>query len=231
MNRKDILHVDIEKIKSIEAHLKEVCEDFLNIFPDEIKEKLKDKFYLAGGCIYSLYNDKTPHDYDFFIQDNTTKVNLLTFLLSCTTKFKHGNIAIGKLNGFNFVKTKYAITIIESDHIVNKYQIIHKYIGSPNEVVEEFDFKHNMFYYSPKDNFLGSHESVSFKYLKTNELCFNDLRCRDLCGVILRLPKFTSRGMIIKKKEIAKILIKLQGCINDENEKEIVLDYLSTQGY
>ena len=47
----------------------------------------------------------------------------------------------------------------------------------------------------------------------------------------MRIPKFVERGMKIKKKEIAKILKILQTTINNEDEKEILLDYLSTQGY
>jgi len=214
-----------DKLKEVKKHLSKTSEDFLSIFPDDIKEKLKGNFYIAGGCIYSLYNDKVPNDYDFFVIDDSVVKDLIAFLVPYITKYRHGSIATGEYNGISFMKSKYAITIGE------KYQIICKYTGNPLDVIIEFDFKHNMYYYMPSIDYLGHHNKVSTMYLTMNEMYFNNFRCRDLCGVILRIPKFTARGMTISKKEIAKILTKLQGCINDENEKQILLDYTATQGY
>ena len=219
-------YIEEINLKIIKKHLQQTSEDFLNIFPEEMQEKLRGNFYFAGGCIYSLYNGGEPNDYDIFITNENTVNDIMCYFIKYIEKFKHNSIARGILdNGFPIVKTKFAITIN------NKYQIIHRYIGEPTRVVEEFDFKHNMFYYIPDKKLLGRHPRVKQVYLSTKEMYFNDFRCRDLCGVILRLPKFISRGMSISKKEIAKILTKLQTCINNDNEKEILLDYTSTQGY
>lgn len=219
------LPIFLEKINQIEDRLKKESNNFLDLFPDEIKSKIQNKFFLAGGCIYSLYNNKEPNDYDIFLYDSETKNLLILYFNKYVTAFKHGGISIGEYDGLKLLKTRYAISIGK------KYQIIHKYIGKPNDVVSEFDFKHNMFYYVPHLNVVCPHKKSYPKYLMTNEIFFNDLRCRDLCNVIMRIPKFIERGMTIKKKEIAKILKKLQTTIGDDNEKEILLDYLSTQGY
>ena len=219
---------DFNKINLIDKvceNLKSTSEEFLNLFPEDMKNKLKDNFYLAGGCIYSLYNDKIPNDYDVFLYTPELKNDLVSFFTKHIVKQKHGGLSFGNYKGNKILKTKYAISIGD------KFQIITKYIGLPQSVTSEFDFKHNMFYYEPCVNTVDCHTSVNFSYLRTKEMYFNTLRARDLCGVVLRLPKFISRGMTIQKKEIAKILTKLQSCINDENEKEILLDYTSTQGY
>jgi hypothetical protein len=213
------------KFDKIKIHLSQVSEEFLNLFPDDIKVKLIEGFYIAGGCIYSLYNDKKPNDYDIFLYSKSTGNILSAFFMQYINQFKHGGISLGNYNGLQIVKTKNAISIGD------KFQVILKYAGMPYSVIEAFDFKHNMFYYMPEIDMVDCHPDVDFSYLTTNDMYFNDLRARDLCGVILRLPKFLERGMRINKKEIAKILTKLQGCINDENEKDILLDYTSTQGY
>jgi len=214
----------IQLIKCVK-NLKSASEEFLNLFPEDLQNKLKDNFYLAGGCVYSLYNDKTPNDYDIFVYTHELKNDLISFFTKYITTQKHDGISFGEYNGIPIIKTKYAISIGD------KFQIITKYVGLPQSVTGEFDFKHNMFYYEPCVNAVDCHKSINFIYLNTKEMHFNTLRARDLCGVILRLPKFISRGMTIQKKEIAKILTKLQPCINDENEKEILLDYMTTQGY
>jgi len=217
--------LSLTQIDKVCENLKDVSKEFLDMFPEEIQCKFKDNFYFAGGCIYSLYNDKIPNDYDVFVYTDELKDYIISFFTKYVTEYKHGGICLGYYNGNKITKTKYAISI------GNKFQIITKYVGLPQGVVGEFDFKHNMYYYKIHTNTIDYHASINLRYLTTEEMFFNNTRSRDLCGVILRLPKFIGRGMTINKKEIAKILTKLQFCINDENEKDIVLDYMSSQGY
>lgn len=184
----------------IEDKLSKIFDEFVEMFiPEHLQGYFIQNAFIAGGCIYSLANNKEPKDYDFFVTDKTLAHNLINYF-----KSHEDNIPI----------TKYAITLGNG-----KYQIVIKYIGFPKDVVAEFDFKHNMFYfYQGKLEGLVEHE-----YLESNKLSFNDDRARDICGVLLRIPKFIARGMTISKREVASILLKLHDNF-DENEVQILND-------
>lgn len=163
--------------KEICNHLDEIAKDIISKIPVEIK----DKIYFAGGCIYSLANDRQPKDYDLFMIDN-----------SLVKKLK-------QLNIWNYI-SEYALTL-------GKYQIVTKYYGEPYDCVGQFDFKHNMYYYKPFSGHIVSvneeEEEMEFDcydFLNTNELFFNEKRARDIEGVFLRIEKFVKRGMKISKQ-------------------------------
>ena len=186
----------------------------VQLIPEKFKLGFEKNAYLCGGCIYSLRHDKDPKDFDFFIQSEKLSKELYTYFSSLPSVKPFKNFLKGKYNDMQVTITKYAISI-------GKYQIVIKYIGDPEKVLGEFDFKHNCFYY--KNNQLKN--VADWKYLDTNNLIFNEERARDISGCLLRIPKFIERGMKITKKEYAKILNKL--CENgfDEAEKEIIRGY------
>jgi hypothetical protein len=66
---------DIElKISNVSAHLElKICE-LEKLFTDEYFNV--NDFYVAGGCIYSLWNNKEPKDYDVFCK-NKKAINKL----------------------------------------------------------------------------------------------------------------------------------------------------------
>ena len=185
MNEIEIcLHLDLkfdELLKKIEC--------------SELRDALKDKAYFAGGCIYCLRNDKPVKDYDVFLKDESLIENLK------------------KLTIWSFA-SEYALTC-------GKFQVVIKYFGEPDLCVGQFDFKHNMHYYIPgtqkvkcayMEEFFDEPfddpcdpEFEDFMYLQTNELFFNENRARDIEGVLLRVEKFTERGMTISKETKKKI--------------------------
>jgi hypothetical protein len=200
-------------IKEIEKTLKIKQEELIKLMPEHLQEELKDNMYLSGGCIYSLYHDQEPNDYDVFIRNEKLGKELMEYFKSQKLEqFK--NILQGKYKGLHLLVSKYAITL-------GNFQIVIKYIGKPIEVVNQFDFKHNMFYY---DDYC-IHNVVEWTYLDTNKVYFNENRARDLCGTLLRIAKFSKRGMIVSKREVAKILHKLDEKGFDDREKEIIHDY------
>lgn len=174
--------------KDICAHLDEIARDIISKVPIDIK----DKIYFAGGCIYSLANNRQPKDYDLFLVDN-----------SLVDKLK-------QLDIWNYT-SEYALTF-------GKYQIVTKYYGEPYDCAGQFDFKHNMYYYKPfAGHIISANEEEleqqfdCYNFLHTNELIFNENRARDIEGVFLRIEKFVARGMIISKqtkKEIKKRITK-----------------------
>ena len=163
--------------KDICGHLDEIANDIISKIPVNIK----DKFYFAGGCIYSLANDKQPKDYDLFLKSDEL-------------------IPVLKLLNIWGYRSEYALTL-------GKYQIVTKYYGEPCECVGQFDFKHNMYYYEPFSGHIASvneeeyeNDFDCYNFLHTNELLFNEKRARDIEGVFLRIEKFVDRGMTISKQ-------------------------------
>jgi hypothetical protein len=186
-------------LSAIEEVLRNIKSEFTKKYiPPDLRNEFEKQAYLAGGCIYSLYQGNEVKDFDFFLKSAKFRDKLMK-------RFRKSS---------KVMQTKYALSFEKG-----RYQIILKYIGKPRKVVREFDFKHNMFYYN-KGAVKGL---VGEEHLQSNKLHFNNERARDIAGVLLRLPKFINRGMTITKKEHAKILLKLHEGF-DERECEILND-------
>lgn len=160
-------------------HLKEKILELETLIPKEIFDF--NDFYFAGGCIYSLWHNKDPKDYDLFCKKRKSAAKLLAY---CKEHKDKVNII-----------TQNAISM-------GKYQFIIKHIGKPDVQVKMFDFKHNMFYF---DN-SGLKTVSDWKYIDSNKLEFNRDRARDVLNTISRIPKFVGRGMEISQSEIFDIL-------------------------
>jgi len=175
---KEMLKIQ-ENINKVSLKLQEVINDIQSQIGKDIFDF--KNFYFAGGCIYCLWNDKDIKDYDIF----------------CTNK-----TSINKLKKY-FKENKSKANIITSNAItMGKYQFVIKHIGKPEVEVNQFDFKHNMFYY----NNSGLHNLVEWEHLSSNQLVFNSARARDVLNIITRIPKFVDREMEISQKEILDIL-------------------------
>ncbi|WP_240503997.1 hypothetical protein [Bacillus licheniformis] len=198
------------KVAGIKSDLEKAKKDFISLLPPEYQEEFKNKSYLAGGAIYSLYNNQIPKDYDFFLTDESLVKELRRFFDNGTLKYKNG-VKIGKYKDETLVYTDNAISI-------GMYQIITKWVGTPEDVIGEFDFKHNMYYYIN-----GEIETlVGWEYLNDNKLKYNEKRARDICGTIIRIKKFVERGFTITNHEVAKMLLKLHEVGFNERELEIL---------
>ena len=152
--------------------------------PTKLRSVFRETCYLAGGCVYSLWNEQEPKDYDVFC---TSKA----FLRSVRKWFE----TTGKAR----IITEYAITF-------GQYQFVTAFVGEPEKVVGEFDFMHNMFWF--RDGALHCHALSDWKYLDSNKLVFNKVRGRDAASTITRVPKFVARGMEISRAEMALIMDK-----------------------
>lgn len=201
------------EIGEISKKLKQIKKEMIGLLPEYLQNKIDENSYICGGCIYSLRNDAEPSDYDFFLRNKQIADELMNFFKSLKLK-QLKIISKGEYKGLNLIISKYAITL-------GKFQIITKYVGEPIEVVGEFDFKHNMFYYDHDK----VRNLVEWNFLDTNKVYFNENRARDICGTILRIAKFSKRGMIVPKKEVAKMLHRLEQNGFDESEKEIIKNY------
>lgn len=166
-----------ENVEKVKAKLEEVIKDLELKLPETVFNF--DDFYIAGGCIYSIWNDKNPKDYDIFCKNKAALSKVQQYF---------------KENSCNFTSEN-AITY-------GKYQFVTKWYGNPDDEVGKFDFKHNMFYYDSD----GLHNLVDWGFLNSNKLVFNNLRARDISSILSRIPKFISRGMEIDADESWEIL-------------------------
>lgn len=198
------------KLKLIAQKLSTEKQSLINILPEQFKEFFEQYSFLSGGCIYSLYRNEQPKDYDFFLKSRAKTEEIREYFMDQAGY--HGNgISGGTYN-------KHPLLITENAISIGKYQIILRWIGEPEEVCGEFDFKHNQFYF---DN--GEISGlVQWKYLMGNELVYKEKRARDICGTIVRISKFLKRGMIIRNKEVSKMLLKLHEVGFNERELEIL---------
>ena len=175
--------IDVEELERksriISNHLNSVLNDIRQIVPEEYFNF--DDWYFAGGCVYSLWNDREVKDYDIFCKNKTAASKIRKYFRA------HKDLTD--------IITKNAIS-------VKKYQFVIRNIGLPEVEVAKFDFKHNMFYYDKGK----LHNMVDWKYLSSNKLEFNTERARDILNIMTRIPKFVERGMEISQAEMLNIL-------------------------
>jgi hypothetical protein len=206
MNRKQK-----KQLKAVAKTLIVARKLFASFMPEELQKEFMAKTFIGGGAIYSLYNEEDAKDYDFFCEDEVLVKKIRNYFEGITSlKYKNG-INIGRYQGERLIITDNAISI-------GKYQLITRFIGTPEEVIREFDFKHNMFYLHKKEV-----ETLSkWEYLEERVLRYNEKRARDICGTIIRVKKFVERDFTISNNEMAKMLLKLHEVGFNERELEIL---------
>lgn len=210
--------------KEIAKKLEDVKDYFIKLLPSELQYQFGKEAYIAGGSIHCLYKDKEVKDFDFFIESNQLKEDLVNYFNSLSNlkvKFRGGvSMKVGTFKGMKLVITDNAISI-------GKFQIILKDIGVPEEVVGKFDFKHNMFY-SRNNELVGL---VDDYYLDLEELRFNDERARDIVSTIVRVAKFQKKGWIVTPNEMGKMLLKLSEVGFTEEEIDMLNGRLDSTSF
>lgn len=199
-----------QKLSDISKHLREVKDELIKLLPTQVQQRFESEAYISGGCIYSLYHDKQPKDYDFFLENDSLVDELREYFID-HAGYHGSDISGGTYNDLPLIITNNAISI-------GKYQIITQWVGEPQEVIGDFDFRHNMFYWKSKKVYTLS----DWSYLKGNALVYNEQRARDIVGTIVRVPRFIQRGMTITQKEMSKVLLRLNSVGFTEKEIEIL---------
>lgn len=197
-----------QKLNDISKHLREVKNELIKLLPTQMWQRFEAEAYVSGGCIYSLYHDKQPKDYDFFLVNLSLVDELRKFFIE-RAGYHGTDMSSGVYNDLPLIVTNNAISI-------GKYQIITQWVGEPQEVIEQFDFRHNQFYWKSKRVYTLS----DWSYLKGNALVYNEQRARDIVGTIVRVPRFIQRGMTITQKEMSKVLLRLNSVGFTEKEIE-----------
>lgn len=201
--------MDKVKLKYIEMRLELEKQNLIDLLPDGFKEDFAAEAYISGNSIWSLYNDKSPKDYDFFIRTESLAIRLRKYFESIAGY--HGKISGG-------VYKDHPLLISDNAISIGKYQIITRWIGNPLDVCGQFDFAHLQFYYEDKKV-----DTVSdFEFLESKTLRYNESRARDIVGSVMRLNKFVERGMKAPQREVSKMLLKLKEVGFNEREVEIL---------
>lgn len=193
----------------MKAKIRALVNEVLDAIIDpKLKELVKTKTFLTGGCFKSLYHNQPVNDYDFYFinQDAVNEFNKiinarLTQPISFTNKkilymdFKYrSQFAIS----FNLNKT-------------TKIQFITRYYGIPEKVVANFDFKHTQNYYMPAiDEF-----SINEEILTKKELIFNSGASHPI-NALKRMQKFIQQGWTINDEN----LMYIAETINNLNLKD-----------
>lgn len=211
MDLNNLLFKNVKKDRVTEQLLK-VKNEFVELLPKEFQKEFAEKCYIGGGAIYAIYNDEEVNDYDFFVTDKSFADRIHKhFNLDSTLKYKNG-IKIGRYKSKTLIVTDNAISFDR------RLQIITRWVGEPKEVINCFDFKHNMFYFQNGK----LHNLVDWKYLDEKKLYYNEKRARDVANCIMRVNKFVNRGFTISNIELSKILLKLDEVGFSEVDLEIL---------
>ncbi|WP_339193897.1 hypothetical protein MKY95_19140 [Paenibacillus sp. FSL P4-0176] len=199
-----------QKLNDISKHLREVKNELIKLLPTQMWQRFESEAYISGGCIYSLYHDRQPKDYDFFLVNESLADELREYFID-HAGYHGSDMSGGTYQGLPLIVTNNAISI-------GKYQIITQWVGEPQDVIGDFDFRHNMFYWKNKKVYTLS----DWSYLKGNALVYNEQRARDIVGTIVRVPRFIQRGMTITQKEMSKVLLRLNSVGFTGKEIEIL---------
>ena len=187
--------------------LDEVYNQVANYFPGKLQDAFRESCFFGGGCIYSTYHKEEPKDYDIFCEDIETLYRLKDYL----------------------VKNKLADMVTDNAVSFNdgKFQLVTKFHGEMQSVIEQFDFKHNMFGYKDKNIYTA----IGYQWLDTKYLRFNDKRTRDVASSITRVPKFVARGFICTRREMSKMVEYLLTKTDLKDETRSVQELINNRGY
>ena len=153
--------------QDITKHLQELKTEIELIIPEPA---LVNKMFVAGGCIRSMVRDQKIADYDIFLPDEGSVQELREALAYRQVMYQSKN-SIGLLSA-------------SGKHI----QFIVCAVGTPEQIVSEFDFTCNMSHFS-----FGTSELVIHSDSLSNQLVINP-NARNVMGTFLRVGKFVNKG-------------------------------------
>jgi len=162
--------------------------DLLNKLLDWEGELIdRSKIYLAGGALRTA--GQPIKDFDFFVEDEKT--------LKQFTRFMKNTFSIS--NSTDFADT-YTTELLKQP-----IQVIKLTTGTPEEVVNSFDFTVNSNYVRLNENL----EEAGKRFVDTNELvmCSNWDQFRHT-NILGRLFKLLAKGYKISSKEYKRVLTR-----------------------
>ncbi|WCF11539.1 hypothetical protein NDS46_31780 (plasmid) [Paenibacillus thiaminolyticus] len=154
-----------KKMVAMKRKLRKAADHFFESITDEkIKDIFKEQSYIAGGAIASLVNGEEPKDYDFYFKTLEACYQVLEYFLGkvdsdcCKIDISdEGKLSICVPDGIYEVEKgvgKYQPIVITTNAITlsDGVQLIHRFIGCPETIVENFDFQHTKGIYDYKED-------------------------------------------------------------------------------
>lgn len=177
---------------NIEKDLQEV----LDMVVSNLKlNSVKDKIYIAGGCIRDMFNGVIPKDYDFYFTDNASAAFAKGVVSKQLLLNNNGNLdcwVLGKR--INMIFTP-------------------EFNLPPEQLIEEFNFRQNMnFYFNGK---LRRAVEVFNKELVVNRNGKYPL------GTLMKIPRMQELGYTVSEADMAYLLGKVLP-LNIKTQEEFV---------
>lgn len=198
--------------KQIRSLVNEVLEAITN---PELKELVRTKTFLTGGCFKALYHSQEVNDYDFYFIDEESKNKFLSLIKDGLTKpdpfTDRKKLPLIDLAYKSEFTVTFNLTSICDEKI--KIQFITKYTGVPEKVTGNFDFQHTKNYYVPSFDAFSIDEDI----LSEKKLVFNE-RASHPINALKRMQKFIQQGWTIDDKEIMKIAEAINKLDLDDEE-------------
>lgn len=187
----------------LETKIKRVVNKILaSIIDPELKKLVEEKTFLTGGCFKAIWHNETVNDYDFYFVDRQSSDKFKELIDKGLSNSNKPFTVQNDLKLHNYFPpsktTEFAMTFILEDEI--KVQFITKYVGSPEEVTNRFDFQHAKNYYIHKTGkFRVDYSTLTQKVLYFNESASHPVHA------LKRLKKFIEQGWSIEDSELIKI--------------------------
>lgn len=197
------------KAKAIEKLLFGVMEKFMKELPPEIAEILKYHSYITGGCIPSMAMGEFVNDYDVYLTDRESVDKIRKYFSS--------------LSSVSIPDKSFKINLITDNaiNLDNKIQIITKYYGTPETIINNFDWAHIKSYYCYGiplilcDNF--------YQYIVEKDLIYtgSDYPLSSL----LRTRKFIKKGWHVSTKTMVHIALDVVSKFGSNINPKDFLDF------
>lgn len=182
--------------EQIEQHLKEKLTEWTKSAVYEAKD-----LFICGGCIASMINDEEISDYDVYCKSEGTAKAVSEYF---DTRMDHVLSNTGNAVTFN-----------------NKIQLITKFSGEPEKVIDKFDFLHTQCYFDGATNELHISERVE-NVIKEKVLVYTGSSYP--VSTLIRIPKYIKRGWYISPVQHARIILDVS--VLDLTDSYILKDQL-----
>lgn len=179
----------------------------------KLKNLVKTKTFLTGGCFKAIVNKEKVNDWDFYFVDEKSAKEFEKLINKGLTNTKKAFTDRSKMWLYDLKhKSQFAITFKLNKE--TKVQFITKYSGSPEKVTGNFDFAHTRNYYIPAWDVFH----VDYNSLMTKQLIFNPAASHPI-NALKRMQKFIKQGWEINDSNIMSIAESINK-LNLKDDKE-----------
>lgn len=190
------------KAKQINKLLKGTIDKFCeSIGNTEIEEIIKTKSFISGGCIPSMLLDEYVNDFDFYFIDKESADKVREYFSNVDTD----------------EDSKFHVKLITNNaiNLSDKIQLITRFYGIPDKVVDNFDWQHIKSYYTYPDKL--SLDSEVYRLIVEKELVYTGSKYP--LSSLLRVKKYAKKGWDISNKTMVHIALDIVQSFMDAESK------------